>query len=413
MNKLFKTYIKLIDSFHKYYEERNTDIYENTNFQMKNQQEEYETQIQQKTTEFENEVEKNKKLQSEIDKLKTELHNLHKNYEHLRRDHILLENQNVENCVKLELSNESLAFYKYRVDEIKQKYNDSSSDDEDLIRKVVRKAKPKEKLTDTTDLQDYIDGKEIIPDNSDDDDDDIRRKEQELKKLKERNLPKTIHIQTEHFKGVDYQVQIEDGEEIIEHVDLLSKSMYNHPLSLFEIVPDHIEPEITKEEQKKHEIRIHRPCSAIEFHKTLANQDFVHEQKTLQKVITQTDLYKLKCISVSLHDKIAYQMKLNSESFQHQQSKFQKILLENCRTDKSLRLYIKFLKQKTFDLNKTIKRLNFEKEVAEAENYDLRDKLEVIKIKAANNENIQDFYSDNEFGPVEYDAEGKPISKHP
>lgn len=47
---------------------------------------------------------------------------------------------------------------------------------------------------------------------------------------------------------------------------------------------------------------------------------------------------------------------------------------------------MKNYKKTIFDLQNRIKRLNFEKEVLESENYELRDNIEIIKIKAAKGE---------------------------
>lgn len=53
-------------------------------------------------------------------------------------------------------------------------------------------------------------------------------------------------------------------------------------------------------------------------------------------------------------------------------------------------------KKTIFDLQNRIKRLNFEKEVLESENYELRDNLEIIKIKAAKGELTDIFGADGD-----------------
>ena len=48
MNKLFKAYANLIDSFHKIYEDRNNEIHFNTDYKITKMEEKWEKSIKEK-----------------------------------------------------------------------------------------------------------------------------------------------------------------------------------------------------------------------------------------------------------------------------------------------------------------------------------------------------------------------------
>jgi hypothetical protein len=57
------------------------------------------------------------------------------------------------------------------------------------------------------------------------------------------------------------------------------------------------------------------------------------------------------------------------------------------------------LKNSVSKLEKKVERVKFEKSCLESENYELRDNMEIIRIKAAQN-NLEGFILNNDFGDI-------------
>lgn len=188
---------------------------------------------------------------------------------------------------------EDTAFYKFRIKEIKDKYEEESSDEEDLIKKVLRKNKPVEKETATTDLEDYIAGKPVqeykyIKDELDKKE---RAKLLALKKHKQRYLPVNMPVQTDPPPTSDFGIQIKDGEEVIPHIDKRSKSVCGSKFSQLEYLNEEIVEVSDKEHVKLHN-RIKRSKSVIVNASQTPHTDL--QKIVVQKFITNTDLHKIK-----------------------------------------------------------------------------------------------------------------------
>ena len=103
----------------------------------------------------------------------------------------------------------------------------------------------------------------------------------------------------------------------------------------------------------------------------------------IQKVLTTTDLHKVKSIDYKLFSKIINQMILNQNNFDVVEMRHIKEKNKWDELERNLRLLIKFLKQEKQSFLKKIDRVLFEKSWLESENFELRDKLETLKLKAA------------------------------
>ena len=194
----------------------------------------------------------------------------------------------------------------------KHKYNEESSDEEDLIRKVIKSQRPKNKSTSTNDLKDYVQGKHVNVEVEDflEMDKNVRLKFEQLHKIKHKNKPVAKHIQTELTKGKDFAIQITDGEEMISHVDYRSRSMGHKDLPVLELVPNILSTEMNQVEERKHINRTYRKGSVNEHKWRLYNVNKLMRFKNdldgilVQKVVTSTDLHKIKSIDLNLHNKI-------------------------------------------------------------------------------------------------------------
>ena len=194
----------------------------------------------------------------------------------------------------------------------KHKYNEESSDEEDLIRKVIKSQRPKNKSTSTNDLEDYVQGKHVNVEVEDflEMDKNVRLKFEQLHKIKHKNKPVAKHIQTELTKGKDFAIQITDGEEMISHVDYRSRSMGHKDLPVLELVPNILSTEMNQVEERKHINRTYRKGSVNEHKWRLYNVNKLMRFKNdldgilVQKVVTSTDLHKIKSIDLNLHNKI-------------------------------------------------------------------------------------------------------------
>ena len=205
-------------------------------------------------------------MQKELDQLKHDISILNQNHYKLRKDHLFIKDKLVENNIQMQNWSETVDFYKYRIDEIKHKYNEESSDEEDLIRKVIKSQRPKNKSTNTNDLEDYLQGKHVNVEVEDflEIDKNVRLKFDQLHKIKHKNKPVAKHIQTELTKGKDFAIQITDGEEMISHVDYRSRSMGHKDLPDLELVPNILSTEMNQVEEQKHINRTYRKGSVNE-----------------------------------------------------------------------------------------------------------------------------------------------------
>ena len=90
MNKLFKAYVKLIDSFHSYYSDLNNEIYKNAEYQIDKILKKSKKVLNEKSFDLEVLTSKNKEYESEISKYILELSILNSNHLKLRKDYLLL-----------------------------------------------------------------------------------------------------------------------------------------------------------------------------------------------------------------------------------------------------------------------------------------------------------------------------------
>jgi hypothetical protein len=88
---------------------------------------------------------------------------------------------------------EDCEYYRFRLREIKDKYDENSSDEEDVVRKVLRSNRPCDKPTDVHDLEDYMNGLPVEEFKYDPKfEGDLRRKADELEKQRKRKFPVTV-----------------------------------------------------------------------------------------------------------------------------------------------------------------------------------------------------------------------------
>jgi len=136
----------------------------------------------------------------------------------LGRDNKRMHYINVSNQTRIKAMSQDVEYYKFRVKEM----SDVSEEEEDAIRKVIHKNQPKDKILDNDDLQDYVDGKEIKE--YDEYEEALNERElmkkKELLRQKRRKLPVSLATQTDPPEGIDFGIQIKDGEEVIPFVDI-------------------------------------------------------------------------------------------------------------------------------------------------------------------------------------------------
>ena len=235
MNKIFKAYAKLIEVFHKMYEDRNTDLQETSDFRVTHIRANFEGKLKEKIEEWEQLLKANKNLEAELALQKNENIKINESYWKVHKDnqrmrYLMLNNSNVYTAMK-----DDVEFYKYRLQEIKDKYQESSSDEEDNVKKVIQKYKPKDKQTDVNDLFEYINGvgiDEYV--NQEEIDSDLQEIDDAYNKVKQRKLPVTVEIQTDPPQNKNFCVQIENGEHVIPFVDRRSKSAPYQNIELIE-----------------------------------------------------------------------------------------------------------------------------------------------------------------------------------
>lgn len=97
--------------------------------------------------------------------------------------YLMLSNSNIFTAMK-----DDVEFYKFRLQEIKDKYHDSSSDEEDMVKKVIQKYKPKDKETDVNDLYEFINGVKVdeFIIQKEESDSELKDKEELYNKLKQK-----------------------------------------------------------------------------------------------------------------------------------------------------------------------------------------------------------------------------------
>ena len=207
---------------------------------------------------------------------------------------------------------QDVEYYKFRVKEM----SDVSEEEEDAIRKVIHKNQPKDKILDNDDLQDYVDGKEIKE--YDEYEEALNERElmknKELLRQKRRKLPVSLTTQTDPPEGKDFGIQIKDGEEVIPFVDIrpLSgklKPQKHENLTLDDYSNFDSVPNLKRWNSIKNTISYNtddlaefygRMSEDLKVGVKMANQTIYHKI-VLTKLLTETDLYKIKTIDIKLY----------------------------------------------------------------------------------------------------------------
>lgn len=300
MDKIFKAYAKLIDTFHKMYEDRNNELQKTTEFRINRIKSNLEQKLQQKISEYETLFASKKQSDIELEQLKCEHKKLDEDYKRVAKDNYRMKYILISNNKKVEAIQEDLEFYKFRVQEIKQKYHESSSDDEDVIKKVLKKNKPAQKETDVCDLEDYINGlpvTEYIP-IKEETDKKLKAKTDILDRQKLRKYPISEAVQTDPPHGINFGIQVEDGEEVISHLDKRSSSARLRKLQPLYLLSNDQLLEAGLVEQDKLIYKLYRRSS---FNKLKVTPYPDISKTKIQKILTGTDLHKLKTIDTKIY----------------------------------------------------------------------------------------------------------------
>lgn len=354
---------------------------------------------------------KNKATDLELIQLKQNHQELNEVHSRLRKDNHRMKFLMVSNNKKCEAMNEDVEFYKFRIQEMKLKYQESSSDEEDAVKKVLRKNRPVNKETDVHDLEEYIEGLPIDAYRQQEEelDENAKAKADELKRQKQRKLPKSIHCQTDPPPGNDFGIQIVEGEEVISFVDTRVKSAPHKNLEKLHMLSNEQLLKAGLVEQHQLEAGIQRSFSLRDLSWGATGDDL--SRTVVQKVVTNTDLHKIKSVDGKLYSKLLLQFQLNQGNYDELRGGYERKLRQSSQLETRLRMVIKALKQQAEQLRRQAERTNFEKSWLEAENYELRDNLEIIKIRASQNE-FGELYPNRDFEPVEFDENGKPKKLH-
>ena len=315
MDKIFKAYVKLINSFHKTYEERRHEIEKTTDFRISHLKSQHEKQIKEQMDQ--NSILSSGKnfLESELEKLKIEFSSLTHKHNKISKDNFKMNFILNSNDKKMKSMQEDAEYFKFRVREIKDKYQEADSDDEAEVRKLFSRFRPTQISTDVDDLEDYIKGlpvEEHRPTNEELKAKLLQRAE-EMKRQKRRNIPVSEICQTDPPKGVNFGIQIVDGEEVIPFVDHRSKSVEFHPLKKLDLLDSDQLLKAGLVEQEKYEHNIQRGRSAR--NRMPTPHEFDISKSRIQKFLTSTDLKKVSSIDEKLYQKLLAQMNVNQDNF--------------------------------------------------------------------------------------------------
>lgn len=185
---------------------------------------EWESKYSQKCDDFDQLLLSKNNFEEKLRDLKGEFRQLEDKNTKLSQDNYRMKYILIGNNKQLDALKQDVEYFKYRVKEM----SDISKEDEDTIKKVIKKNTPKNKQTDSQDLQQYINGEKIEAYNKEKStlNEKEREKEEELIKQKKRKFPVSLPTQTDPPQGVDFGIQIKNGEEIIPFVDYRPQSAH-------------------------------------------------------------------------------------------------------------------------------------------------------------------------------------------
>ncbi|CAI2381753.1 unnamed protein product [Moneuplotes crassus] len=369
MDKIFKAYFDLINKVYKNLEGQQNETEKTSEMRMSHMKKALQHKIDTQEEEY-------NKLFTNKGSLEEKLRDLEGQFKQLKEKNAKISHDNyrmkfiiADNHQKFEAMKSDVEYYKFRVKEM----SEVSEEEEDAIKKILHKNRPTQKYTDCHDIEKYIEGDQIseYDEEKKELNEKEEKKEKELIKQNKQKFPKTVNTQTDPPPTNNFGVQIKDGQEMLNKIDIRVRSAKDPPKDTSKTpIPDSDEKLPLKRSQS---------CSIAGVFSTKAE---IRTDKEYQKFLSNTDLHKIKTIDKRLHSKILEQMAINQDNFEYLKSNLLlKISTEKALSQKLSQTLKKLqsVESQNTDIHDQISQLAKDKEMLHEENCHLRDMVRTMK----------------------------------